>query len=319
MADLRQFDNDRTTLFFDPEAEPIAEIADGERFVVRTRDSICGLWRSHVPSGLHIDEVLEQLGGACPLTGPFAVTGAEPGTIIEVEIHRVDPFPRTGVGWTGVFGGFGALTSDIYNLQDPLGATLHEVPYTDTTAFLRLGERTIRFPMRPFLGTVGVAPRWERRMTFSQSPEYLGDVDLRSLTAGSIVRLPVNVEGALLSLGDAHAAQGQGEITGVGIEIEAEVELTVRVRDPHAFGYGHLPQLDTSTAIGSVAGMYGVHLGDCVRAAYADLARRLVAAHGFTRMEAYQLLGQVGRVEIGNMIDPFYSALASVERRFLDF
>jgi len=90
-------------------------------------------------------------------------------------------------------------------------------------------EQTVE--MAPFLGSVGVAPRRERRMTFSQSPEYLGDVDLPALRPGATVVLPVNVDGALVSFGDAHGAQGSGEITGAALEIEADVQLTVTARE----------------------------------------------------------------------------------------
>jgi acetamidase/formamidase len=315
---IRSFDRDRTTLFFDPDAEPIAELTDGERFVVRTADSICGLWRRIPPGGLHIDEVIEQLGGACPLTGPFAVEGAKRGTVLEVEIHRVDPDPAEGTAWNGVFHGFGALSTDVYGLQESVGSEVNQIPYANGVAHPRVGERELRIPMHPFLGTIGVAPPRERRMSFSQGPEYLGDVDQPGVTAGATLVLPVNVDGALLSLGDAHGAQGDGEITGVAIEIEAEVELTARVRGADEVVFAGLPQLNTPHAIGSVAGFHGVNLGDCARAAYTDLARRLVRGHGFSNLQAYELLGQVGRLQIGNMIDPFYSVVASVGREFLE-
>ena len=155
-------------------------------------------------------------------------------------------------------------------------------------------------------------------MSFSQGPEYLGDVDQPGVGAGATLVLPVNVDGALLSLGDAHGAQGDGEITGVAIEIEAVVELTVRVNDRHETGFVSLPQLNTAETIGSIAGFHGVNLGDCARAAFTDLARRLTAKHRFTTLEAYQLLGQVGRIQVGNMIDPFYSVVASIDREFIE-
>jgi hypothetical protein len=82
MADspLRHFGKEHTTLMLDPGAEPIAVLADGERVVIDTEDSVCGLAKARAPGGMHIDEVLETLGGACPLTGPFAVEGAHPAT-----------------------------------------------------------------------------------------------------------------------------------------------------------------------------------------------------------------------------------------------
>ena len=315
---MRRFPRTATTLFFDPQAEPLAELADGERVVVETADSVCGLAKAEAPRGLHVEEVLGRLGGACPVTGPFHVAGAHPGDVVEVELHRVDPVPATGEAWTGIFGGFGALQHEGFSLEQPLRPELRRVPYGDGLARLPVRGGTVALPLRPFLGTVGVAPRWERRLSFSQSPEYLGDVDQPALGAGAVLRLPVNVAGALLAFGDAHGVQGDGEITGVAVEIEAEVELTVRVRDREEAGFCSLPQLDTAAAIGSLAGLHGASLDDCARAAYLDLVQRLVRRHGFTVTDAYQLLGQVGRLRVGNMIDPFYSVLATVERRYLE-
>jgi amidase len=315
---LRTFGDDGTTLFFDPDADPVAELADGERVVLRTPDSLCGLWRQVPQGGLHIDDVVELLGGACPLTGPFAVTGAVAGGVLEVDIHRVEPNPAAGIAWTGVFGGFGALSTDLFGIQDPLVGGVVEVPYAEGIAHLPVGSRSRPIPIRPFLGTIGVAPRRERRMTFSQSPEYLGDVDQPGIGPGATVVLPVNVDGGLVSFGDAHAAQGDGEVTGVAIEIRAEVEVTVRVSDRDTTGFVGLPQLNTRHSIGSIAGFQGTNLGDVARAAYVDLARRLERFHGMPILDAYRLLGQVGRLKVGNMIDPFYSVVASIDRVHLD-
>ncbi|HET6749277.1 MAG TPA: acetamidase/formamidase family protein [Actinomycetes bacterium] len=315
---MRRFPRSATTLFFDPRAEPLAEVADGERFLVETADSVCGLAKTRAPRGLHVAEVVERLGGACPVTGPFHVTGARPGDVVEVELHRVEPVPAAGEAWTGIFGGFGALQHEGLSLSEPLPPELRRIPYADGVAAFPCRGGTVALPLRPFLGTVGVAPRRERRLSFSQSPEYLGDVDQPELRAGATLRLPVNVDGALVAFGDAHGLQGDGEITGVAVEIEAEVELTVRVRGREEAGFVALPQLDTAAAIGSLAGLHGASLTDCARAAYVDLVGRLQRVHGFSAADAYQLLGQVGRLRVGNMIDPFYSVLASVDRRYLD-
>lgn len=317
MTGPRRFSRVQTTLFFDPKAEPIAEVANGERFIVETADSVCGLVKAEVNRGFHIDEVLARVGGACPVTGPFAVRGARTTDVIEIEIHQVNPWPSEGEAWTGIFGGFGALTHEAYSLDRPLAPEIRLIPYRHGVAFFPRPSGPVEIRLQPFIGTMGVAPRWERRMSFSQSPEYLGDVDIPAIAPGSKVVLPVNVDGALFSLGDIHGAQGDGEITGAAIELEGEVELTVRVRPRDEVGYVSLPQVNTENYIGSIAGFHGVHLGDCARAAYTDLVRRLVRAYHFTEKEAYLLLGQVGRLQIGNMIDPFYSVLASIDRKFI--
>jgi amidase len=307
---MRRFPRTDTTLFLDPAAEPLAEVAAGERILVETADSLCGIAKARAPRGMHIDDVVEELGGACPLTGPFHVAGARAGGVLEVEVHRVDPAPAAGEAWTGVFGGFGALA-------DPPEPEIRVVPYEDGVARFPCRHGHVDVPLAPFLGTVGVAPRRERRMTFSQSPEYLGDVDVPALGAGATLVLPVNVDGALVAFGDVHGAQGAGEITGAALEIEAEVELTMRPRDRDEAQFVSLPQINTAAAIGSVAGYEGVPLTECARAAYADLLTRLERFHGFTRSEAYELLSAVGRLDVGNMIDPFYSVMASIERHYL--
>lgn len=316
---VKRVSRTETTFFLDPAATPVVEVAPSERFILETADSLCGVVKSEAPRGYHIDDVIERLGGACPVTGPVYVMGAEPGMALEVEIHRVTAVPSSGQAWTGIFGGFGALSHESFGLQEPLRSETRLLEYNEEFAlFTRPDRPAIKIPIQPFLGTVAVAPRRERRMSFSQSVEYLGDVDLPQVTAGATLVLPVNVPGALLVAGDAHAAQGDGEITGAAIEIEAEAELSCRPRDAEAAGFVALPQLNTSTTIGSIAAFQGNELTACARAAYLDLVGRLVRYFAFSTSDAYQLLGQVGRLQIGNMIDPFYSVLASIDRRYLE-
>ena len=182
-------------MFFDPRAEAIAEVRPGERFVVETADSLCGLVKQNAPRGFSIDHVVDQLGGACPVTGPIYVSGATPGDVLEVRIERVSATPATGQGWTGIFEGFGALTHDRYSLQPPIEPVTTLVNYDSEAARLDLGDRTALIPMRPFLGTVGVAPPRERRMSGrSTSPRYSGDWenDIRRSRGGATPTVPRN-------------------------------------------------------------------------------------------------------------------------------
>lgn len=315
---MRRLTREQTSMFFDPSSAPVIEVDPGERLIVETKDSLCGLAKRESPVGLDIDDVIDRLGGACPVTGPIAVRGAEPGMVLSVRLHRLQAIPDKGEAWTGIIRGFGALSHDRYGIQEPLEPVTRLVPYHDDVANFSLANGSdLAIPTRPFLGTIGVAPRWETRMSFSQSTEYLGDVDLPQVTAGATLILPVNVPGALLSLGDAHAAQGDGEITGAALEIEAEVEISCEALAPDDAGWIALPQLNNVESIGSIAAMEGNDLTHCARAAYRDLLQRLVRFYGFTTGEAYQVLGLVGQLRVGNMIDPFYSVLASIDRRFL--
>lgn len=310
---------DRTQMFFDREIEPAASVLPGESVVVETADSLCGIVKSELDTFSHLDEVLDRLGGACPVTGPIFVEGASAGSRLAVRIERIVPAPVTGSGWTALIPGLGALVHDQgYTLQPPIEPRSTICSVAEDEIVLPLDGREFRIPTRPFVGTIGVAPPTERRMSWSQSRDYLGDVDIPQLEPGATLVLPCHVDGGLVSLGDVHAAQGDAEITGCGIEVDADVTLSIDVLDPDEAEYVRLPILETENWIGCIAGFQGVHIGDCIRAAFIDLIRRLVRFRGFTEPAAHQLLGQVGKVQIGNLLDPFYSALVYVERRYVE-
>ncbi len=172
-------------------------------------------------------------------------------------------------------------------------------------------------PYRPFVGTLGVAPADGPMMSFRQSAEVLGNVDLPEVTTGATVVIRANVAGALVSLGDAHLAQGDAEIHRSAIETHADVELSITRHPPEDVSYAGLPQVNTPAELGSVAPGPG-HLEDLVRAAYDDLAARLEAGYGFSLPDAYRLLGAVGTVRIGQVVPPVYSAMAKIERRYVE-
>ncbi len=316
---MRRIPREQTQLFFDRHIAPVVSVTPGERVVVETADSLCGIVKSEADTFAHFDDVLERLGSACPVTGPIYVDGARAGDCVAIKIHEIAPAPVTGTGWTAVIPGLGALTHDQgYSLQPSLEPRTTICSVEGGHVTFPVDGRDVRIDAHPFVGTLGVAPARERRLSFSQSREYLGDVDIPQIGPGTTVILPAHVDGGLVSLGDVHAAQGDAEVTGAAIEVEADVEVTFEVRDRDEAEYIRLPIVETDEWVGAVAGFQGVHLGDCIRAAFVDLVQRLVRYHGYTIEGAYQLLGQVGRVQVGNMIDPFYSALAYVERRYVD-
>jgi acetamidase/formamidase len=281
-------------------------LASGETVIVETQDAHCGSITSPDVVYRSLDDVFEKLGGANPVTGPIAVSGASPGEFLEIELHRVEGAPERG---------FGHMTTT---------PTLHPDLVPETTICHRRGDHVvlptirgpINVPYQPFVGTLGVAPAGDPIPSFGQRSDILGNVDLPELTDGVSVVLPVHVPGGLLSLGDAHLVQGDAEIHRSAVESQADVTLTIHLRPVEAVSFVQLPQVNTERFIGSVAPGPG-HLEDLVKAAYDDLAVRLQRYYGFRLADAYRLLGVVGIVRIGQVVPPVFSALAKIERRYL--
>lgn len=313
----KRFTRDITHFFFDRTLEPIGTVAPGETFIVETADSLCGLIKSERDVFHSFAALLERVGGANPVTGPIAIDGCRAGDWVAVTILDIVPAPRTGRGWTMLIPGWGGLTHERYSVQDSLPPRTVVGDVDADLVHLELDGRRVEIPTRPFIGTLGLAPASERRATLSQSPDYLGDVDIPGLRPGATLVLRAQVDGGLLFVGDVHAVQGDAEITGVAIEVEADVRLKVAVVPAGEAGYGRLPTLETPERLGVIAAFGGVPLTSCVRAGYADLCGRLQRYHGYSREGAYMLLGQVGRVSVGNMIDPFYSCLVEIDRKYL--
>jgi amidase len=281
-------------------------VNSGETVLVETQDAHGGSITSESTVYRNLDEVFERLGGANPVTGPIAISGANAGDFLEIELNHVEGGPVRG---------FGHMTTT---------PTLHPDLKPETTICKRDGELVVLPTMRgpvsvpylPFVGTLGVAPPGDPIPSFGQSRDILGNVDLPELTDGARVVLPVHVPGGLVSLGDAHLVQGDAEIHRSAVETQADVTLTIHLRSADHVDYVELPQVNNDDFIGSVAPGPG-HLEDLVRAAYDDLALRLERYHRYSKADAYRLLGAVGKVRIGQVVPPVYSALAKIERKYL--
>jgi amidase len=297
---------DQTSFYFDGDAEPLATIASGDKIVVETQDAHCGSITGADVVYATLEDVLDRIGGANPVTGPIAIDGVAPGDLLAIEILDVVGAPITGFGYMNttatLVSTFTAETTICHRRGDMVEIPTHRGP--------------VRVPYRPFVGTLGVAPAGEQILSFQQRPDILGNVDLAEVCAGSTVVLRANVPGGMVSLGDAHLAQGDAEIHRSAIETQADVTLRITKLAPDSVAYLGLPHVDTIDAISSVAPGPG-HLEDLVRTAYDDLAGRLHHDYGFTLPEAYRLLGAAGTVRIGQVVPPVYSALAKIERRYL--
>ena len=154
-----------------------------------------------------------------PVTGPIFIDGAEPGDALKVTFHDFRP---SGWGWTANIPGFGLLADQF---TDP---ALHIWTY-DTVgmapaAFSPMG----RVPLKPFTGTIGLAPAEPGLHSVVPPRRVGGNMDIRDLSTGTVLYLPVEVAGALFSVGDTHAAQGDGEVCGTAIESPMSVVARIR-------------------------------------------------------------------------------------------
>lgn len=281
-------------------------IASGDTVLVETEDAHSGTITGPDVVYETVDDVMERIGGANPVTGPVAVEDVTEGDLIEIEVVEMEGAPVSGFGYMNTT------------------PTLHSDFTAETTICHRRGDQVeiptkrgpVMVPYRPFVGTLGVAPAGEPLLSFRQRIDVLGNVDLPDLARGARVVVRANVGGGLVSAGDAHLAQGDAEIHRSAIETQADVRLRITNLGPDGV-YPSLPQLNTEREIGSIAPGPG-HLEDLVRMAYDDLALRIREAYGFTLADAYRLLGAVGTVRVGQVVPPVFSALAKIERRYME-
>src|SRR5258708_17630856 len=168
-----------------------------------------------------------------------------------------------------------------------------------------------RIPLHPFLGCLGVAPGLEARSSVVPA-EHGGNMDAPEASAGNTAYFPVNVRGALLYLGDGHAAMGDGEIAGTAIEVPMHARVQVDVIKGQKIGW---PRFENARELMAVRAYRP--LDDALRIAFTELIGWIRAETTLSELDAYQLLSQVGRVHVTEMVDPNYVVIASVDKKFL--
>lgn len=205
MARTHYFPEDKVHYVWDNELEPVLEVEAGDTVVYRTREVSDG----QITPGSTADALSAfDWDRVYPLAGPVSVRGAEPGDVLEVEVLDIHTL---GWGWTAVIPGFGLLPEDFPDAY----LKVFDLTAGDYTLF----KDDVRLPIEPFFGTMGVSPAdtSEKPVIMPPGP-FGGNMDTRHITKGARLYLPVQVPGALFSCGDAHAAQGDGEVCVTGIE-----------------------------------------------------------------------------------------------------
>jgi acetamidase/formamidase len=204
MAETHYFPEDKVHYVWDNELDPALTVAPGDTVVYRTREVSDG---QISPSSTTEDLAGLDWERLYPLAGPVAVEGAEPGDAVEVEVLDIH---TEGWGWAAVLPGFGLLEEDFSEAY----LKVFDLSPGDYTLF----KDNIAIPIEPFFGTMGVSPVGSEKPLIMPPGPFGGNMDTRHLVKGSRILLPVQISGALFSVGDAHAAQGDGEVCVTGIE-----------------------------------------------------------------------------------------------------
>ncbi len=261
-------------------------------------------------------DTLALVKGDNPLTGPFFVEGAEPGDTLVVKILDLQVDGNQGVG--AHISNFGALNSTDYTpmLNPPISERIWFYPIdhtTNTATFQALDSKfNVKIPLHPFLGCIGVAPAGGEARSSIVPAEFGGNMDAPEVSAGNTLYLPVNVSGALLYMGDGHAAQGDGEVAGTAIEVPLRVRIQVDLRKGKRIAW---PRFENEREIMTV-GAYRP-LDDCLRIAFTELVGWIHADYGLSELDAYELLSKVAKIHLTEMVDPNYVIIASIDKKYL--
>jgi len=288
-------------------AAPVRHIQPGTRIISWTEDCFDGA----VKQPGQLPSKVMAPGHDNPQTGPFYVNGAEPGDTLAIHIEKLEPAGPTGV--SAFFPGFGALNGT--DRTAVLGAELPETVWffdVDRARGIvksraRDGKRPWEVPLEPFLGCLGVAPAGGEVRSSVVPDTFGGNMDCREVRTGNTVYLGVGMPGALLSFGDGHYAQGDGEIIGTAVEGTMNVEVKVDLLKKRQT---LIPRIESAEALMSV----GVSrpLEDAARMAYKDMVRWVQEKTGMNEMDAYLFVSHNVQASIAQMVDPQYTVMAKL-------
>ena len=292
---LHSIGAEKISYVWDNSIEPALEIEAGETVELEAADASGGQLgpdsTAAEVAGLDFDRVN-------PVTGPVFVRGARPGDVLAVEILELRPREW---GWTAIIPGFGLLADEF------------------TEPWLRISEVSkdhglVRFadgvnlPIAPFPGTIGVAPAEPGKHSVVPPRRWGGNMDIKHLQAGATLYLPVGVEGALFSLGDTHAAMGDGEVCGTAVETPMDVVVRLSVRRDFSTHYPQYELPAGQLARGEQSSYHvctGIHedLLEATREATRAMVDHLVQRHGRDRSEAYAIASVAVDLRVHEVVD----------------
>ena len=278
---------------WDNSVEPALEVHPGETVLLHARDASDGQVGRDASAGSISNLDFAHVN---PISGPVFVKGARPGDVLIVEILELSP---TNWGWTAIIPGFGLLADEF---EEPW-LRISEI---DTERGDIYFSHQVLLPLRPFPGTIGVAPATAGEHSVIPPTRWGGNLDTKHLTVGSTLYLPVGIDGALFSLGDTHAAQGDGEVCGTAVETAMDVVVRLSLRKDLSVTAPqlHAPAIDRVPAGGHhICTGIGPDLMEAARDAVRAMISYLGERHGIDRQEAYALTSIACDLRIHELVD----------------
>ena len=275
---------------------PVQTVAPGSTIHFECVDSSAG----QLTANSTVQDVVDlDFGKINPVTGPIYIDGAKPGDVVKITIEQFEP---SGFGWTANIPGFGLLADQFTE------AALHIWKYDPSSMQPSLFGPGGQVPLKPFCGTLGLAPAEAGNHSIVPPRNVGGNMDIRDLSVGTELYLPVEVDGGLFSVGDTHAAQGDGEVCGTAIESPMNVAITLDLikdtplkmprfttpgpvtRHLDAKGY------EVTTGIGS-------DLYEGSRIAVEQMVELLSHRYNMNAVDAYMLCSVCGDLRISEIVD----------------
>jgi amidase len=291
---MRKLGSTRSIYKFSPKNKPAYAVEDGERVEIETMDCFSGLVKSK--KTLFEDIPMDVVN---PATGPIAVEGMLAGDTLCVSIENIK------LGDSGVT----MCSPDLGNLS-------RDVRKSRTKVIKIKGNRAkfsddLEIDLNPHIGVVGVSPSKGELPTFHPG-DHGGNMDTIEVREGSKVYLPTFVDGAMLAMGDVHAAMGDGEVCGTGLETSADITVTISsVKEIEV----ERPMIETSNEWLTYAAARS--LDEASRIATTDMVRFIQNKRGTDFEEAYMLASLVANLRISQVVDPLMAARMSISKKYL--
>jgi acetamidase/formamidase len=292
MGSLHEIPAERTHTVWDNAIAPVLEVDSGDTVELAVTDASGG--QLDRDSGVEAVAALD-FSRVNPVTGPVFVKGAQPGDVLEVEILSLRP---RDWGWTAIIPGFGLLADEFPEPWLRISTIANGVAFLDD----------VELPFEPFPGTIGVAPAEPGEHSIVPPSRWGGNMDIKHLRAGTRLLLPVGVEGALFSVGDTHAAMGDGEVCGTAVEAPMDIAVRLGVRRDLTIAapqYVVAPGELARTEPGGYHVCTGVapDLMEATREATRAAIAHIVERRGGTVQEAYALASVACDLRIHEVVD----------------